>query len=296
MPPKPDLALDFRRMAVLMSVYEREMRHPLRHLVQGQLARAMLIQVQKLKARISGPQKRDGGGDFGPALCRTPMAQAIPPNRRSIPSPPCSSSTRSFGQTSLPWRLRPPCRLSWPWGWQGASLSGAATSCLPACLPACLRRGERARADSDIAASRVLRPRAPDSRQLALPCRLAITELERQVQEAADRCDPDDAQLQAAGSPPCLTLLCSRHRGVEDPAELGAVLFQTAKLRRELERTYSSSRGLFSDPVVISEWASIDKDLETLGRSAVPLASRLRVIERMSRSYTVFGAMHRKAL
>lgn len=45
----PDRALMSRGMARVMSSYERELRHPLRNLLAGSLARAVLIQVQRLK-------------------------------------------------------------------------------------------------------------------------------------------------------------------------------------------------------------------------------------------------------
>ncbi|WIA16343.1 hypothetical protein OEZ85_013041 [Tetradesmus obliquus] len=185
-----------RGMAVVMACYENDLKRPIRSLVSGELARTLLIQVQRLKL------------DTEAAMLE--LDQILRANELSI------SLVAAIPGLLLSWGL---VRGLW---------------------------------------LLLLAPRPPDPRREALPCRLAMAELERALQQ----------QLLQFGS-------CA--------AAEGLVLHKLARVFREARAVYrlkdSSSR--------YSEWPHLQADLLSLVAPGVPAASKLDLLTRMMRTYAL---------
>lgn len=223
-----------RRMALLMSVYETELRHPLRNALGGNLARAMLIQVQKLKV------------DTEAAMLE--LEKILRANELTI----------------------------------------AVTAALPAFLVLGAFGGL------------VLRMLLPGARKpvqgsgLAIACRLSLSDLEKSIEATSM---PRDGGLASVPGLylPASTSLSGRsdggRRALNESAEAleagGLVLYRVAMLRAHLERVYRGFHRLAVTHEMREEFGSIESDLNDLIQRA-GAEQRRRIVERMSRTYTVF--------
>lgn len=204
-------------MELVMRTYEREMQRPLRNLVGGELVRALLIQVQKLKV------------DTASAMLE--MDQILKANELSIS--------------------------------------------LLAAVPAFLIAGT-----SLYYLGRLVTPTPPDPRREALPVRMALVEVERQLEHVATAEEAAVAAAAAAeGEPPEVLVEVAEQRGL--------FAYRLAVVYEEARQLFRRHRGLIA--LGGSEWPNIRADLLELA-SPGGVDSRLRVAQRMMRSYTVFQA------
>ncbi|PRW56115.1 Nuclear control of ATPase [Chlorella sorokiniana] len=201
-------------MELVMRTYEREMQRPLRNLVGGELVRALLIQVQKLKV------------DTASAMLE--MDQILKANELSIS--------------------------------------------LLAAVPAFLIAGT-----SLYYLGRMVTPTPPDPRREALPVRMALVEVERQLEHVATA---EEAAAAAAEAEPA-------DAAVEVAEQRGLFAYRLAVVYEEARQLFRRHRGLIA--LGGSEWPNIRADLLELA-SPGGVDSRLRVAQRMMRSYTVFQA------
>jgi len=154
---------------------------------------------------------------------------------------------------------------------------------------------------------RWLQPRAPDAKRAAVPCRMALVDLERSLAHALEVEEAEAAggayaaiPGDAAGGPAASVPAWGRMGSMRRQADVGAapaapptrpivseahglVIFQVHRVHQEAMELFRSA----DRSSRFSEWPALSADLAQLA-GATSTAQRARVHERMTHSYKVF--------